>query len=313
MCNSNSFSGRTVGRRATQTWERFQRTPETHGVGPEGRESPGICPSASCCPSISHLAKAGPPKSVMSLSLNLRPRRSHTEGLNICPRGAGGKPQNASPQAHMQRHTAALRLGGRGQQQSTAEQGPGGGGGIHILGVMPTARSRTLHPALTRGESPLLQPQRPSSDPAAPCHGLGSSQLSASEATAGRHRDPIVPGSRELPQPPADAGMERAQHVCGAAGGDRRQRGNKSQGAKQKPRAEREQILAGKAGVDRDGRAELPPGCHWARVSLRACFHECDSSRPLPLPPTRPPEEGCTGSSQAGCTAFSLPSPGADS
>lgn len=47
------------------------------GVG-----SPWTWPSAFCCP-FSNLTEAGPQKLVISLFVNLRPRRNYIEALNI--------------------------------------------------------------------------------------------------------------------------------------------------------------------------------------------------------------------------------------
>lgn len=143
--------------------------------------------------------------------------------------------------------TRQLAAGWRGWQQSIMEREP------HSPHAAPQDELRAIHRPLTQGESPLLQPQRPGSRR----QSLGSWQLSASEAMVSRPRDPTVPGSRALPQPQVAGGMQQAQHVCRHS---QARGGGEETKAKWKPRVDREPILVGKAGGDRDGRAELPPG-----------------------------------------------------
>lgn len=63
---------------------------ETPAVGPEGRITPNL--SLGFLRPISNLTEAGPWKLVLSLFLNLRPRRNHTESLNIYPKELVEKP-----------------------------------------------------------------------------------------------------------------------------------------------------------------------------------------------------------------------------
>lgn len=93
MCNSSSFSGRTAGRRASHSQEWFQ-SPQGHAklTGWVQRGEIALHPTlSSCCP-VPHLAEPGPPKLAISLLLNLRPRKNHTEYWNIYPKKPVEKP-----------------------------------------------------------------------------------------------------------------------------------------------------------------------------------------------------------------------------
>lgn len=82
--------------------------------------------------------------------------------------------------------------------------------------------------------------------------------------------------------------------------------------SKRRPRAERERVPAGKAGLDRDGRTELPPGCHSARVPgapRGRISMNVITAGPSYYPPRGLLGEGCAASSQAGCACSPPPPP----
>ena len=140
----------------------------------------------------------------MSFFPNLRPRVWTPAPKELVENPRSGE-QNARPQADVRRQR---RKPARLQSETERGLGPGARG---------PHTGRDPRDALTHPPSGLLPEASPS--PAAPAswqrprQSLGSSQLSASEAAEGRHRDPIVPGPRELPRPRADGGTERARHV----------------------------------------------------------------------------------------------------
>lgn len=244
MCNSNSFSGRTAGRRTSHSQEWFQ-SPQRHAklTGLVQRREIVLHPTLSSgCP-VPHLAEPGPPKLAISLLLNLRPKKTTLNTGTSTPRSQWKNPrrrEHAEPRGgHAERAACAAhhRLccwGGGAAEHTRAD---------HTLRMMP----RAPPPGLLPKASPL------SGSPRSPRQSLGRWSLSASEAMVGRHRGPTAPDSRELPQPPADGGTEPAGHVCRHSQGGGGSPGTK---AEWKPWTERERepILAGT-----EMAAELPP------------------------------------------------------
>ena len=161
--------------------------------------------------------------------------------------------QNARPQADVRRQR---RKPARLQSETERGLGPG----ARTLGATPTTHSRTPRPASYPRRAPLLQPQRPGSTPvrawAARSFPLQRPRRAGTATPSSR-----APGSSRGP----GRTEGRSEHgMCDSSGEEAA--GRQKPRSKRRPRAERERVPAGKAGLDRDGRTELPPGCHSARV-----------------------------------------------